>query len=379
MSSANRQHYDVIIVGGGPAGSACGILLAEAGLRVTICEKSSFPRDKICGECINPRNWTYFEILGIAHELRSLPLNKIETFRITNSSGSFFDGEMPANADKPFFSIARGVLDSILLKRAASSGATVLEKTPVREVYWKNGWNVVVWTAGSFQTLQSDILIGADGRNSIVARKMSDYHNRNGRIRSQTSQRDDRIGVQWHTTSQPSLGSSVQMFLFSTGYGGVVNLGDGRANVALVTTPQLAQLAKIDFTAFLSKTIFFNRSTRERLESLNPVNEILTAAPIKPTSHSSSHPFAYLVGDARQTVEPFTGEGILFALQDAYSAARSIAEHYGILGLKTTPSYSRFVANNLISPALRHPLVAQKLIRPSFTAFGSVLAKSLFT
>jgi len=372
-------HFDMIIVGGGPAGSACGILLAEAGLRVAICEKSSFPRDKICGECINPRNWTYFEILGIASDLRSLPLNKIETFRVTNSLGSTLMGEIPTSAQKPFFSIARSVLDSMLLKRADSSGATVLEKTPVREVYWKNGWNVEVETDGSLKTLRSDVLIGADGRNSIVARKMSDFYRRSDRVRSQTSPLVDRVGVQWHTEYQKSIGATVEMFLFNMGYCGVVNLGDGLANVALVTTPELAQLAQTDFSHFLNKTIYSNRSARERLESLNPVNEILTAAPIKPTSHASSHPFAYLVGDARQTVEPFTGEGILFALQDAYSAARSIAEHYGILGLKATPSYSRFVANKLISPALRHPLVAQKLIRPGFSAFGSVLAKSLFT
>ena len=373
------SHFDVIIVGGGPAGSACGILLAEAGLRVTICEKSVFPRDKICGECINPRNWAYFEILGIADELRSLPLNKIAGFRVANSLGLFFDGEMPANVQKPFFSISRSSLDSVLLKRACSSGAMVFENAAVREVYWKNGWHAVIGAGSALKTLQADVLIGADGRNSIVARKMSDFYKRSFREKSQTSTRIDRVGVQWHTEYQKSLGSSVEMFLFNNGYGGVVNLGDGRANVALVTTPELAQLAKTDFTGFLSKTIYSNRSARERLESLNPVKEILIAAPINPTSHTSTHPFAYLVGDARQTVEPFTGEGILFALQDAYLAARSIAEHYGILRLKATPSYSRFVANRLISPALRHPLVAQKLIRHSFTAFGSLLAKSLFT
>ncbi len=373
------NHFDVIVVGGGPAGSACGILLAEAGLRVAICEKSSFPRDKICGECINPRNWMYFELLGIADELRSRPLNKIASFRISNSAGLSIDGKVQASANKPFFSIARSLLDSVLLKRAASSGATVFENAAVREIYWKNGWHAVVGTDSVLKTLQSDVLIGADGRNSIVARKMSDFYRRSDRVRSQTSTRIDRVGVQWHTEYQKSIGSTVEMFLFNTGYSGVVNLGDGRANVALVTTPQLAQLAQIDFTGFLTKTIYSNRSARERLDFLNPVKEILIAAPINPTSHTSSHPFAYLVGDARQTVEPFTGEGILFALQDAYSAARSIAEHYGNLSLKNTPTYSRFVANRLISPALRHPLVAQKLIRPGFSAFGSVLAKSLFT
>lgn len=378
MSPESRTHFDVLITGGGPAGSACGILLAQAGLSVVLCEKESFPRDKICGECINPRNWRYFELLGVAGELRSLHPNRISSFRVTNSCGSMIEGEVRSNEQTPFFSISRSVLDAILLRRASASGVKVMEHHPVKDVYWKNGWNIMVETNGSLKTIQSEVLIGADGRNSIVARKMSDFYMKS-RVRSQTSARIDRVGVQWHTDYQECVGANVEMFLFNSGYFGVVNLGDGRANVALVTTPQLAQLAKTDFPGFVSKTIYSNRSARERLESLDPVNEIHIAAPVNPTSHISSHPFAYLIGDARQTVEPFTGEGIPFALQDACLAARSIAGHYGVLSLNPTPRFSRFVANRLFSPALRHGFIAEELIRPGFTAFGSMLAKSLFT
>ncbi|HLF20854.1 MAG TPA: FAD-dependent monooxygenase [Bacteroidota bacterium] len=373
-----EEKPEILIVGGGPAGSACGIFLAQAGFRVTICERSTFPRDKICGECINPRNWKYFELLGIVDQLRSLNLNRIDSFRVTNSSRSFVHGRTSASAATPFFSIPRSLFDKILLDRARAAGADVFENVPVRDLFWQNGWHIIVETAGSLRTLRADILIGADGRNSIVARKMSHFHKRKVNGRSRTSIQSGRVGVQWHMKHQQAIGSSVEMFLFDSGYCGVVNLEGGLANVALVTVPEIAQLATRDFPAFLRKTVFSNRSARERLEFVHPAGRVLTAAPINPASHRSSHPCAFLVGDARQTVEPFTGEGILFAFQDACSTARSITEHYGTLHPVAPPSYSRFVSNNLLSPALRHPFFAEGLIRQHFNRFLSMFAKSFF-
>ena len=362
--------HQILIVGGGPAGSACGILLAQAGLHVTICEKASFPRDKICGECINPRNWTYFELLGIADQLRFLNLNRINSFRVANSSGSFVGGQISAKPATPFFSIARSLFDTILLDQARAVGAEVYEGTPVRELFWQNGWHVIVGTAGSLRMLRADILIGADGRNSIVARKISHFYKRLVIGRSRTSTQNNRVGVQWHTNCQPMIGSSVEMFLFRSGYCGVVNLDGGQANVALVTTPEVAQLVKTDFPTFLDKTVFSNQSARERLQFLNPISQVLTAAPITPTSHRTSHPCAYLIGDARRTLEPFTGEGIYFALQDGVAAAMRIMQKAG-----QETSRVPFWSNHVYSPVLRRPRLAEALVStasriPSVASFG---------
>ena len=363
------SHFDIIIVGGGPAGSACGTMLARAGLRVLILEKTKFPREKICGACVNPRAWQYFEHLGVADELRAQTLNTIDSFRVTSNTGSSFAGQIPVSTHHQFFSIARSELDSILLKQASRSGVEVLEETAVIDIRRETCWTIVAPRGNDVVYFTCDILVGADGRNSLVARKTPEFLRRSIRARIRESAiRDGRVGVQWHTGHQPRLGSAVEMFLFGSGYGGIVNIDAQHANVALVTSHATAQLAYHDFPRFLEETMYNNPSAKEKLKSLTPDGEIHTAATITPRTNRSAHPNALLIGDARQTVEPFTGEGILFALQDAWIAARSILGRYNRNGLPRIHPYNRFIANSFLSMALRRPFLAQQL-----TGIGSVI------
>jgi flavin-dependent dehydrogenase len=67
----------VAIVGGGPAGAACATLCAQAGLRTLVLEKAVFPRDKVCGDCVNPGCWPLFQQLGVARTLLASPPQSI--------------------------------------------------------------------------------------------------------------------------------------------------------------------------------------------------------------------------------------------------------------------------------------------------------------
>src|SRR5690348_8608431 len=69
--------WDVAIVGGGPAGASCAAFCATAGLRTLVIERAVFPREKVCGDCVNPACWPLLQRLGVADELRAAPHAKL--------------------------------------------------------------------------------------------------------------------------------------------------------------------------------------------------------------------------------------------------------------------------------------------------------------
>jgi geranylgeranyl reductase family protein len=359
------NYFDVIIVGAGPAGSSCATILAHHGVRVLLVEKAKFPREKICGDCINPKSWKFFDLLGVADVLRGRRLNVIDSVRVTNSSGTAIIGRLSFRQERPFFSISRSELDMLLFQRARQAGAEALEGVHVTDIRWDGHWDVETQAVDGrpASNFTARYLVGADGRNSFVARKLAEMERAPvvSQRRKLTGAR--RVGVQWRTHYQPQIGRSVEMYLFKTGYGGIVNVDDERATVAMVTTPQQARVAQIDLHRFVQSTLFANAAARTRFDILRPVGAVSTASPIKPTAHHHEHHAAFLAGDAHQTVEPFTGEGVFFALQDGVSTARRLLALIQCRSsVRLHDRHSRFWINRVVSPILQRSNVSDRLV-----------------
>src|SRR4051812_49977650 len=79
--------FDVAIVGGGPAGSSTAAFCAMAGLRTVILEREHFPREKVCGDCVNPACWPILRRLNLADRVRSLPHGKLERVEFIGIGG----------------------------------------------------------------------------------------------------------------------------------------------------------------------------------------------------------------------------------------------------------------------------------------------------
>ena len=124
---ANQFDYDVIIAGGGPAGSSAAIHLAMGGARVLLVEQKKFPRAKLCGEFISPECVPHFERLGVAARMLAAgPAKLTETVFYSRKQRSVSVPSAWFGANGVALGLSRAEMDERLLRRASDAGATVL-------------------------------------------------------------------------------------------------------------------------------------------------------------------------------------------------------------------------------------------------------------
>src|SRR2546430_4185696 len=118
------ETFDVAIVGGGPAGSSCAAFCAHAGLQTIVLEREKFPREKVCGDCLNPACWPVLRRLNIGDQVRSLAHGKLDAVEFIGIGGSRIRIDLPQNEETEI-AVKRSLFDQLLLDRARAAGADV--------------------------------------------------------------------------------------------------------------------------------------------------------------------------------------------------------------------------------------------------------------
>src|SRR5215468_7347576 len=150
------QLFDVAIVGGGPAGSSCAAFCAMAGLQPVVIERERFPREKVCGDCLNPSCWPVLERLELAQRMRDLPHSKLFSVQFIAIDGREVIVELPSDAGCEI-SVKRSLFDDLLLRRARELGADVHEQTTATGLSRNDHWNIET-ASGEF--FQARIIVG---------------------------------------------------------------------------------------------------------------------------------------------------------------------------------------------------------------------------
>ena len=306
--------YDAVIVGGGPAGAACALACRTAGLRVLVVERAVFPRDKVCGDCLNPDCWPVLARLGVEEAVRALPHAALRAVEFRGLSGAPIRLPLPERA-RGEIAVKRSVLDRLLLETAAARGAEVRQGRAVEAVRrLADGYEVVLSRGGASddgngarETATARFLVAADGRNSVVARLTGLLDNRR---RPAT----DRVGLQTHVPCPAEFGARVEMRWFARGYGGLCPVGGGELNLSLAGPP-----ASLDGLKRWAREEFGVASDHP-WRTISPLDR----APAPRAAVASGEAGVFLAGDSARVVEPFTGEGIYYALRTGELAAGSI-------------------------------------------------------
>jgi geranylgeranyl reductase family protein len=327
--------WDVAIVGSGPAGASCAAFCAAAGLRTLVLERANFPREKVCGDCLNPTCWPVLERLDIAAEVRAAPHGKLSRVEFIDSNGRSITVPLPSGKQAEI-ALRRSVLDQILLRRARLRGAEVREGETLLSVRRDEHWQIS--TAASKESAR--ILVAADGRNSTVARL----------CHLMPSKGPDRVALQTHLPLPNGFGDRIVLQLLPEGYSGQAPVGGGLLNLCLVSRPR-------DLPAV--------KGWAERVFSIPNDYPWRTIAPLARAALPASHAGLYLVGDAARVVEPFTGEGIYYALRSGELAAEAIIgqspQHYSTTHRKLYAG--RLWINTLARYAVEHPGLTTRLLR----------------
>jgi geranylgeranyl reductase family protein len=359
------RRFDVAIVGAGPAGSAAAISLALRGYDVAVIDKQNFPREKLCGDFVNPINWPLFRGLGVEERIMAQPHTRVTGFRITSYCGASAETSFSQpNQSRPYgLGLARTRLDHVLLQRAVEAGT--MTKTGCRvERISKNlsGWQLET-RAG--EVLSAKILVGADGRNSWIAQQLG--------LNTRASTRGRSVGFQARINAWSGANGQIEIHLFPGGYAGLVGVGDGTASLGLAVDKRVLPRAGVD-EFLVTERLAKNPYLKSVLEPREKVNGFRAAYPVYFPKRRSFADAAVLVGDAARVTEPITGEGIYFAMRSGMLAAETLdgALRKGDLSAGYLQTYEQTCAqalrprrmlNSILRFVIYHPALVDPLIR----------------
>jgi flavin-dependent dehydrogenase len=307
---------DVLVVGAGPAGTVAARTLAAAGVRVRIIDRAAFPRDKLCGDTLNPGCMAMLSRLDadVARCVRTHGV-AITGMTVTGPRGASVSADYPSGLSG--VAITRRDLDRWLLESAVRAGAQfesgvaaqspLVAERPLRVV------GVRVTCGGGEQQLRARVVIAADGRTSRLASSLQ---------LSRFAASPQRWAHGAYFSGVDGLGAHGEMHIREDGYVGVAPLPGQVANVCVVRSrPNLTAGRPAD--TVIADGIGADPVLSERFTRARRISEVTVLGPLAVDSHVPGCAGLLLAGDAAGFVDPMTGDGLRFAIRGGELAARA--------------------------------------------------------
>lgn len=313
---------DVVIIGAGPAGSATALFLARAGYDVILLDRVAFPRDKPCGEYLTPGAVRMLrDELGVLPDLMAGGAARLTRETVVPHRSRAFSGVTDALA------CPRTVTDKVLRDAAQAAGARVIEGMNVRRILRDDSGirgAAGLDSDGTEHEFQAQVTVGADGTRSLLAREMAVVR---------PIPRLQRIALVTHYhTANTSPETAVTMHLPRDRSDACCGVGaacgpEGTRNVNIVVpmseAPRMAGRRQAYFEERLRRSF---PQVWEWVRDASPVGPLQAVGCFGHHTTRATGNGAILVGDAATFINPFTGEGVFFALRGAQLAAQVIGE-----------------------------------------------------
>lgn len=316
ISDPDRE-WDAVVIGAGPAGSATALQLARAGRKVLLLEKRSWPRYKVCGCCLNQRSLTMFEHLGLSTSLRQLGGHRLDSVRIRTRRSSATVTIPNGRA------VSRIAMDSLLVDAAVEAGAVFFDRTTatVAELMEK-GLRTTITKHPTHGThvLRTRLVVACDGLGHPSLKELRSLkdritHRSHIGVGCSLPLNSSAVESGSHDSACPP--HQIQLVVGRQGYVGLVRAEGEQIQLAAAVAPSF---------------VAASGGPRSALGALMDeagveFGDLLATADVEgtpPLTRTINHPAAerlFLIGDSTGYVEPFTGEGMAWALSSSVAAA----------------------------------------------------------
>ena len=332
----NSNNYDVIVMGGGPAGSTIASILAREGRSVVLFEKEVFPRHHIGESLMTDTYWT-FQRMGLLEKLNASPFVRKYSVQFANSAGResrpFYFFEAMHHESAVTWQVTRAVFDKMLIEHAAEQGAKVHQGSAVKEVLFEGAQGDravgvdVQMKDGSRQLFRAPVIVDATGQSGMLSNKFG------WRVRDPKLKKAVLYSYFKGAQREPDLnGGATLVVRTQPGSGGwfwYIPLEDDITSVGIVADPgYLMKNRGQDFAKIFHEEIDRCEAVSKRVSIGTRVDKIYSILDYSYRSKYNSGNGFIIIGDAYGFLDPIYSSGVLLALKMAELAADAIHDAF---------------------------------------------------
>jgi flavin-dependent dehydrogenase len=329
-----EQNTDILIIGGGPAGSTTALFLAQLGFEITLIEKKIFPRETLCGEFLSKEVTDILKELNLFNDFLLLKPNELKSFRAVDDTGIELKSKLSFDA----YAIKRSIFDSFLIEKAKERKVNIIQPAEVISITNSNTGFVSEVEDNSNQTINfnSKLVIAAYGKQNILDKK---YH------RDFVNKRSNLNGVKFHlpiNLLKNSFNDEIRIYTNDELYCGMNQVSDEEITVCFLENRKQTKIPSRDRLIDVIKTNkrFQQIFREEAIDHIKSTN-IYGTGNIYFGSREVVENGIIMVGDAARVISPLAGDGIGMAMESARMLFE-IINKFGVDGTNREKIYSNY-------------------------------------
>lgn len=321
----SKLSTDILIIGGGPAGSTVALYLSQLGFDITIVEKKIFPREVLCGEFLSKEVTDVLNELNIFDDFLSLKPNKLKSFRAIDDSGI----ELKSDLNFDAYSMKRSIFDSFLLEKAKSRNVKVIQPAEVISLTKDNSCFISEIIEGTDNKLQIDakLIIAAYGKQNILDKKLE---------RGFVNTKSNLNGVKFHlpiNLLNDAFSDEIRIYTDEELYCGMNQVSDTEMTVCFLENRKLSKIPSRErLIEVIKSNKNFQKVFKEEAIDYIKTTNIYGTGNLFFGKREVVENGIIMVGDAARVISPLAGDGIGMAMESA-KLLYSIISEYNIANL----------------------------------------------